>query len=110
MSAWDQDLEHLRELEARGASFSRNRDFAFYSRPSHRRARELRRFLRSIAADIAQGAGRCTVSVGENNDGGVDLCIQDPTMGTRRRVRMSRAEMSYIAELLGRSPEEFVGT
>lgn len=110
MSRSDQDLERIRELEARGASFSRNRDFAFYSQPPNMRARNLRRFLRAIAAEIEQGAGRFEVSVSVDAGDVWHLRIQDPIMGTCRRVRLSRAEAHYVAEVLGRRLDEFMSS
>jgi len=96
-----QDVARLRELEANGASFSRNRDFAFYSQPQNRRARNLRRYLRTLAAEVQQAARRCEVRLAPLSADGFELVIHDPDLGYRRRVRMSRAEARYIAELVG---------
>lgn len=102
MTKRDKDLERVRELEARGATFSRNRDFAFYSRPPNARARSLRRFLRSIATEIEQGAERGKVTVSSAPEDTWLIRIEDPIMGTHRRIHLSRQEATYVAEVLGR--------
>jgi hypothetical protein len=95
------DLRRLLELEASGASFSRNRDFAFYAREENRRARHLRRWLRQLAQEILQLRRGCEVWLDEVDEDRYELRMIDGAMGSRRRVPLSGDEVRYIATLLG---------
>lgn len=107
----------LRALRA-GVRLSRNRHYALFEDAHVRRAIELHRFLRSIAADVRRHAGALTVQTLEPGDAqrgeyAVRLDIRR-LHGTRTayltdfELALLAEDAPEVAEILGRRPAEAV--
>lgn len=91
----------LRALRA-GRPLSRNRHYELYRRPEVRRARDLHRFLTSVAADVQAYPDQLQVTpaqvdaVGEADR--YALRIDFPRLNGRRTAYLSAFELELLAE------------
>lgn len=100
MTARDEDLARLRELEAQGASFSRNREFALWEDPDNERVLALKRYLVRLADEIVRlsEAGRADVAVRPVDDQVVEVVLTIPDLSARHVARLSTEQLGYLRQ------------
>ncbi|MCB9524897.1 MAG: hypothetical protein H6702_16175 [Myxococcales bacterium] len=91
----------LRALRA-GRPVSRNRHYDLYRRPEVRRARDLHRFLASVAADVQAHPEQVEVTPAALDEAGASgryaLRIDFPRLNGRRTAYLTAFELELLAE------------
>ena len=95
-------LDRLRELQAEGVSFSRNKNFALFENPTNREALSLHRYLDALAEEIQEGHdhGALGVSLVSPDHGPVRLELLRRDLGVKHAVNLQPEELMALGDRL----------
>jgi len=95
-------LDRLRELQAAGVAFSRNKHFALFEQSGNREALSLHRYLDALAEEITEGHGHgsLAVSVEAPSIGPVSLEIMRRDLGIKHTVHLHADELEALGDRL----------
>ena len=95
-------LDRLRDLQAAGVAFSRNKNFALFEEPGNREALSLHRYLDALAEEITQGHGHGSLAVTAQEPpiGPVSLEIMRRDLGIKHTVHLHADELEALGDRL----------
>lgn len=95
-------LERLRDLQAAGVAFSRNKNFALFEQPGNREALSLHRYLDALAEEITQGheQGSLAVTAHTPSVGPISLEIVRRDLGIKHTVHLHAEELEALGDRL----------
>jgi len=95
-------LDRLRDLQASGVTFSRNKNFALFEQPGNREALSLHRYLDALAEEISEGHGldSLAISLDTPEVGPACLEIVRRDLGVKHTVHLQSDELEALGERL----------
>ena len=95
-------LDRLRDLQASGVSFSRNKNFALFEKPGNREALSLHRYLDALAEEISEGHGLDTLVVTMEAPAVGPMCLEivRRDLGVKHTVHLQPDELEALGERL----------
>ena len=98
----DSALNRLRDLQAAGVTFSRNKNFALFEDPSNREALSLHRYLDALAEEITEGhaQGSLGLAMEVQEVGPMQLEILRRDLGVKHTVHLHPEELIALSDRL----------
>ena len=95
-------LDRLRDLQAEGVSFSRNKNFALFENQANREALSLHRYLDALAEEITQGHELEALAVSVETPPVGPLCLEivRRDLGVKHTVHLQSDELEALGDRL----------
>jgi len=93
-------LDRLRDLQASGVTFSRNKNFSLFEQPGNREALSLHRYLDALAEEISEGHGLASLAVSLETPSVGPVCLEivRRDLGVKHSVHLQPDELEALGD------------